>query len=389
MEVVDRYLLLGLRLGRHADGLVDAYYGPTELGAQVAAEDPTEPATLLAEAEALQGELPRDTWLHDQARGLRTFAGTLAGERLSYADEVEGCYGVRPERTPESVFEAAHARLDELLPGDGTLAERYERWREPQFVPTQAIAPAAEAIVAELRRLTEPLVGLPAGDELLLEPVTDEPWLAFNYYLGDLRSRIAINVDLPITGPELVLLLTHEAYPGHHAERVWKEQLLVRDSGMLEESIVLTPTPQAVVSEGIAETAIELLDAATDAALVPILVEHGVECDLAAARTVRRTRDALDGVSLNAALLIHEDGMDADDAVEYVRRWAGVGPERAAHVVRFVTVPNWRAYVVTYSAGQDLCRAYHGGDPVRFRRLLTEQIRVQDLLDATAVSSGS
>jgi len=31
MEVtVERYLLLGLRLGRHVDGLVDAYYGPPE-----------------------------------------------------------------------------------------------------------------------------------------------------------------------------------------------------------------------------------------------------------------------------------------------------------------------------------------------------------------------
>ena len=49
----------------------------------------------------------------------------------------------------------------------------------------------------------------------------------------------------------VVELVTHEAYPGHHTEHAWKEQLLTR-AGRLEESIVLIPTPQSVVSEGIA-----------------------------------------------------------------------------------------------------------------------------------------
>jgi hypothetical protein len=163
----------------------------------------------------------------------------------------------------------------------------------------------------------------------------------------------------------------------------------VRDRGLLEESILLTPTPQATVSEGIAERGAELAEDAAAAALGPLLAELGVDCDLPAAREVRRARDALDTVGLNAALLIHEDGMSEDEAVEYVARWAGVGPQRAAHTVRFVTVPNWRAYVVTYSAGLELCRAYQGEDPARFRRLLTEQVRVQDLLDAASVSSGA
>ena len=31
MDAVERYLVLGLRLGRHVDGLVDFYYGPEHL----------------------------------------------------------------------------------------------------------------------------------------------------------------------------------------------------------------------------------------------------------------------------------------------------------------------------------------------------------------------
>src|SRR6516164_9341908 len=46
--IVDDYLELGLALGRHIDGLVDAYYGPAELAARVTAE-PVQPPAALAE----------------------------------------------------------------------------------------------------------------------------------------------------------------------------------------------------------------------------------------------------------------------------------------------------------------------------------------------------
>src|SRR5262245_9327660 len=117
---VESYLRLGLRLGRHVDGLVDAYYGPPELAAKVDAEPLVEPTRLVADAEALLGELD-DGWLSDQTLGLRTAAGVLAGEQLAYVDEVEACYGVRPRRPDEAVYLAAHAKLDELLPDGDSL----------------------------------------------------------------------------------------------------------------------------------------------------------------------------------------------------------------------------------------------------------------------------
>jgi hypothetical protein len=45
-----------------------------------------------------------------------------------------------------------------------------------------------------------------------------------------------------------------------------------------------------------------------------------------------------------------------------------------------MTDPTSRTYVITYSAGLELCRSYVAGGPDRFRRLLTEQVRVCDLL---------
>ena len=40
---VGRYLLLGLGVGRHIDGLVDAYYGPPALAERVAQAPLTDP----------------------------------------------------------------------------------------------------------------------------------------------------------------------------------------------------------------------------------------------------------------------------------------------------------------------------------------------------------
>src|SRR5262249_47295603 len=105
-RAVERYLRLGLQLDRHVDGVVDAYYGPAELKATVAAESPVAPAQLVDVADGLLDEL-EDGWLRDQVVGLRTYAGVLAGESRSFADEAEGCYRVRPTYTAEAGFQPA------------------------------------------------------------------------------------------------------------------------------------------------------------------------------------------------------------------------------------------------------------------------------------------
>ena len=307
-SVAERYLRLGLQLGRHVEGIVDAYFGPPELAAAVAAEQPVDPRTLAGAAEALHDEL-EDGWLRDQVAGLRTCAIALAGESSSYADEVEGCYGVRPTYTDEAVFTAAHERLEELLPGDEPLAERYQRWRDSTLVPTEQIERTMAAVIEEARAWTRSLVELPDGEGVLLEIVHDKAWLAYCDYLGDFRSRIAVNVDLPMSAFELLQLTMHETYPGHHAERSSKEHLLVRGRGLLEETIVLLPTPQSLVSEGIAGLApFVLLEGEGGAAVAAVMHDAGIELDLAHALAVERAVEPCAGAEVNAALMLHEAG---------------------------------------------------------------------------------
>jgi hypothetical protein len=377
----ENYLLLGLRLGRHVDGLVDSYYGPAELKEQVDAEELIPPARLVEDAAALRHSLD-DGYLRDLVSGCWTYARVLAGEEMSYSDEVEGSYGVRPERTPEAAFEEVHAELDERLPGDGSLADRRRAWRKRHACPGDKSIAVLGELMPFMRARTLEVVDLPVGERAVVEPVSDEPWWAFNYYLGDLASRVVLNTDLPTSGLDLIHLTAHEVYPGHHTESAVKEQLLAREQGRLEETISMVPTPQAVVSEGIAEIGADVvLDDAARGEAYALLRRHGVELgDPELGAQITHAVDQLRTVSLNAALMIFEDGMSHDDARDYVERWTLNTPEQAAQSVRFITDPTWRAYTITYSAGRDLCSTYVGDDPAKLRRLLTAQVRVSELL---------
>ncbi len=280
----ERYVLLALRLARHDDSIIDAYVGPVGLTDRVETEALRAPDTLVGEALGLLEDL-EDSWLRDQVLGLRVVAGRLAGEALPYREEVQACYGVRPDRTPDFVIDDALARLETLLPGSGPLRERRHDWERSIEVPADRVGSLMTAVVEEARARTRELVGLPDGEHLEIKLVQDVSWLGYHEYLGDLRGLISVNTDLPRSAIELLHLALHESYPGHHAERCLKDAELARGRGLLEETIVLGPTPQSLVSEGTAELAPEmLLDGDAGAAFEAIVRDAGIDFDLSHAR---------------------------------------------------------------------------------------------------------
>jgi hypothetical protein len=381
VDVITSYIELGLRLGRHVDGMVDAYYGPPEIAERINGEGVTEPAALAADARKLLESGDEGSWLHAQLVGLETVARRLAGEKVTFEDEVERCYGVRPEWTAEEAFESAHRELDEVLPGSGDVAERYQAWREGNVIPAELLFGVMDDLVDDFRARTRAAFGLPDGEAVELDEVRDEPWAAFNYYLGGLRSRIAVNLDTAMSPDFVAELASHEAYPGHHTEHAWKEQLLVREGGDLAESIFLVGTPQSLVSEGIAGLGAEiLLGEDEEDVIAGHVAPTGVDYDAEASRAIKRARRPLERVAGNAALLVHSRGASADEARRYLMRWGLRSERRAAQGVKFLVDPTWRAYVTTYADGYRVCRDFVDGDPARFRRLLSEQLTAADLV---------
>jgi hypothetical protein len=338
-----------------------------------------------AGVDATTVDASRRRWVRAQVVGLHTSARKLAGEPIGYADEVEWCYGVRPTFRDEDAFAGAHRRLDEALPGSGPIGERVIAWREAQAIPVEKLEPVLRSLAEDFRERTERLFGLPDGEHVEWELAHDQPWSGFNYYLGDLRSRVAINTDLPVLSTSIAHLVAHEAYPGHHTEHSRKEAGLVRHRGWEEETIFLVGTPQCLLAEGLADLALEVVAGeGPEQVVAGHLRPLGIPYDPEVVAAVRVASESLDAVRANAAWLLHADGVPADDVVAYVERWGLLPRARAAKAVEFLTSDTWRAYISCYVEGLPLCRAYVQGDPSRFATLLTEQLVPADLAAAAA-----
>jgi hypothetical protein len=382
----ERYIALAFRVGKHEPDLVENYYGPREAVAAVEAEEPLEPARLVEKAESLLADLERDdlepqrsAWIAGQTRSLLTTARRLAGERFSYAEEVEGIFGIRPRWYDESDFERAHELLDEALPGPGDVSGRYARWFEQTVVPAEKLLAALESVIEELRALSAEIVGLPEGETIELELVSGKRWSGFNRNLGDLRSRISINTDLPFQAGDLTYFVAHEAYPGHHVDGAWKEQTLVRERGQIEETLTLY-APQSVLAEGVAELAIDVVTGDGGQELnARHLGALGIDFDAEVGTKLFAARRLLRAVTSNLALLRYERGASLDEVRDYARRWSLQPEHRLEKMVASITKRPFAGYLHCYPEGLRLCGTYVHGDPARFKRLLVEQLLPSDL----------
>ena len=151
-DIVDRYLELGLRLGRLLDGLVDAYYGPVAVKERVDNEPAPVPARLAADARALLAECRRvlreegllylstpnrtvTRWMPPNPFHVREFtAAELVALVRGYFGTV-ACFGQRPVFLPVFVLRQMARRWLASLPGVWRLWSRM-RPRRTQLAAT-------------------------------------------------------------------------------------------------------------------------------------------------------------------------------------------------------------------------------------------------------------
>jgi hypothetical protein len=388
MDIAQRYVHLCLRVDRHVEDFVDAYVGPTEWQRSVASEDPVDPARLRDEAnllvdaiDAADLEPDRRRWLRGQLVAIACITGRLAGEVFAWADEVERCLGVPPTRTDDDVIASVHRRLDETLPGSGDLRERYNAWDVRNAVPRERLVAALERLNDVLRPRAQELAAMPREESVAYELVSGVPWIAYNRYEGGHRSRIEVNTDLPVSIVLLVAIAAHESYPGHHTERAAKEDGLTQGLGRVETSVVVTSTPESLVSEGLAQLALEAaLGPSPYEAVADALGDLGLVFDPREAQAIHDAELDLYAAVTNAAFMLYEDGLPEAEVASYMQTWGLESQERSARSVRFIADPAARAYVPAYPEGRRLCSAFAARAPGNFSRLLTDQLTTADLL---------
>jgi len=382
-DISRAYVRLAHQIEQHQPGYIDSYYGPESWIKGIK----TRPLSDLSrQADELASEVQKMkeeaffTFLAAQVQAMQTTIALLQGEKISYTDEVYLLYDVKPEHVPESQFDDAIAKLDKLLPGRGDIATREQAFRKTFEVPAERLPFLLNAIMSELAYRTRRLFRLPAGESFDVQYVNNQPWSAYNWYLGRYRSRIEINTDLPNYLNTLPDLVAHEAYPGHHTEHAIKEQRLWQAKKRGEHSILLINAPECVVSEGIATHARHMVmnDIEVRNWMVYDLIARaklkGVNVE--AMLALRRAKQPLGAVTSNAALLYHQEGASTQEVLAYMQRYGLRSSKEARKALDFITHPNFRSYLFTYRVGSQLLeQLFKQGDSIKwFARLLTEPV---------------
>lgn len=379
MDIAERYIRLAHGLALHSEGYIDGYAGPKEWADQTKYS----PEQLKKQAEELliqvadEPHAQRREWLSSQVNAMHILTRLLCKEQLSYEAEVAGLYAIEPVRSDLNELEQARQTLDGLVPGQGDLTQRIDVLRQKVNVPKEKLLDVAHPILAELKQRVSAKFGLPEGEDFSIALVSDKPWSGYNWPLGNLKSRIDINTDLPVALTGLPDLLAHEGYPGHHTEHATKEAQLVRQQGWKEHSIQLLNTPECVISEGIATCALQMVMSQDELAAwltgdLAKIVGLDPE-DVKLMLEVNQASKNIKNVSGTAALMLYKDHQSETEVVNFIQHYGLVNEQRAHHNLRFMKNPTFRAYIFTYSVGKALVEDYIGRyGQEGFGRLLSE-----------------
>jgi hypothetical protein len=371
------YVRLALEIDAHESGYVDAYFGPDEWR-EAARRSPRERPQLKAEADRIVAALVPHTLAEgmeaQRARVLRANTSSarfrldmIDGKRVPFADEAEALFALRPNLRPFSDFDTALERIEALVPGPGVLSERVEAFRSRYSIPDNRVAAVMEAAISECRKRTAAYITLPANENFSMALVKDKSWGAYNYYKGGNQSLIEINTDLPVSVGNALVLACHEGYPGHHVQGIYNERNY-RERGWAEYSVMPLYVPAAPLNEGGADYGVELAFPGDERLKFEMDVLYPLAgLDPASAPafdTLRRAAGELDGALLRISQM-HLDGeIDREQAITMAQKYRLASADVAAQSLKFDAA--YRSYVINYSVGEDLVRAYverHGSDP--------------------------
>ena len=375
--VAEAYVKLVLAVGRHDDLYVDAYYGPPAWKTMAGGGDPIPLPDLLARARALQADLrsaegpeDRKRYLEKQLVAVEGHLRRLSGEKMTLTEECRVLYDADPPHHDVAGFEEAQRKLEGLVPGKGPLGPRIEALRKTVYIPHDRVAPTLAAALQAARTAAGPFVKLPEGEQFVTALVTGKPWGAYNWYLGNFKSRIELNTDLPVEANSLLGTMCHEGYPGHHVYNVLLEHNLVKGKGWVEYTVYPLYSPQSLLAEGTANAGIDVVftdDERRRTLTGPIAEASGVDPKaIAAVDAIRDAMKPLRYVNGEAARMLLDEGKPDAEVAAFIRKWGLVTEDRAKKSVDFART--YRSYVFNYSLGEDIVREWIGTGPDRAQR---------------------
>ena len=369
-SAAEDFVRLALAVGEHDKDYVDAYFGPDEWRAAVRSEE-ADLEVILDRALELSRQiesLPMETTDPMVSQRHRRLAKTvdslvarvrsLAGEKQSFDEESAALFDAVAPVHDTTYFQGILDQLDAALPGEGSLMERFDRFKQEFIIPPDRLDAVFQAAIEACRERTRAFIELPEHESFTVEYVTDKSWSGYNWYQGDYQSLIQVNTDLPIYIDRALDLACHEGYPGHHVFNLLLEKNLLRDRGFREFYVYPLFGPRSLIAEGTANFGIEVAFPAADReqfereVLFPLA---GLDPDrVSEYYEIARLKEGLSYAGNEAARGYLDGNMTAEEAVDWMMTYELATEARARQRLSFIE--QYRSYVINYNLGQDLVR---------------------------------
>lgn len=402
-NIATTYVKLCFQVGKVDSYFVDAYFGPKILEHEARAENKSLEQIVL-DARAAVAELKRidDTGKDDLSklrhrnlvRFLEALIGRveyLQGKSFTFDQESQVLYDAVSPRQPLEEYDKILAQLEELVPGDGPLAERIENFNKQFIIPPDKVDAVFKAAIAEGRKRTKEHFQMPENENFILEYVQNKSWGAYNWFKGNATSVIQVNLDLPIYIDRAVGLACHEGYPGHHLYYTLIEQNLYKDKDWLEYSIYPLFNPISLIAEGTANFGVEVAFPHADR----IKFEKEVLSPLAGLdpanvekyHLVKEIISQLTFAGNDIAADYVDKKLTREEAAQKFAKYRLMTPPQSGKFISFID--QLRSYIINYNVGQKMVKDYiekRGGtedNPEKrweeFKKLLSSPLLAGDI----------
>jgi hypothetical protein len=402
--VAAAYIKLAFQLSKFDADYVDAYFGPEALKTEALAEEKSlaqikKAADILIE-ELSKMKLPdadamltlRHKNILRMLEALNSRAAFLEGKSMTFDEESKAIYDAVSPSNPPEYYEKVLAKLSQLLPGDQPLVDRVDAFKKQFIIPPDKVEKVFSTAIAEGRKRTKAHIQLLENESFELEYVTDKPWGAYNWFKGQGKSLIQVNIDLPIYIDRAIDLACHEGYPGHHVYYCLIEQELYKKKGWLECSIYPLFSPISLIAEGTANFAVQVAFPGDER----IKYEKEVLFPMAGLNPetadqyykVLELTGKLSFAGNDAARQYIDGKINDEEAVSQLMKFRLMNKDRAVKYLSFIK--RYRAYVINYNLGLKMVKAYiekRVGDADQpdklwqeFKKLLSAPLLPGDLL---------
>ncbi len=391
------FLLLVLRIDKHIKGYVDFYFGPEKLRKIVDNEALTSPKKLLNDSKALIKQLglqgydkDRKRYLEKMLIAMKTSVEILLGNEISFKDKFLRLYDVELQPVNETELEELRDEIDEAYSGSGSLEERMAKLRVQRRVPEAKVFALFKKALNIVEKQTKKLFNNLLTEEEhisinLVEQTNDEiKWPFYNWYLGNSHSRIEINPKFSMYWTSFLSAAAHEGYPGHHTEFLVKEQRLYRELNQFEHSILLLNSPKLIISEGIADLAMNVLFSYQKSAEISLLdlcpfslKEESLEKLIAQ----NKVKGKITLFWYNLAYHALIDNWKVEELTQYARHFEIYSEESIKNQLKLMCNPAHSLTGFSYNLGSNLIINKYGEFPSvkDFRYLLVNPILPSDL----------